>query len=94
MDAELAPLLESIARRLRLNGPTKILFLSHALIKEIQECRHCEEPTGPAFGRPDDRLRDEQSSALTPKGWIASRSLSSGAHSRDSLARNDRYATG
>src|SRR5260370_5768256 len=21
--------------------------------------RHCEEPTGPAFGRPDDRLRDE-----------------------------------
>jgi hypothetical protein len=24
-------------------------------------CRHCEEPTGPAFGRPDDKLRDEQS---------------------------------
>ena len=21
--------------------------------------RHCEEPTGPAFGRPDDTLRDE-----------------------------------
>jgi hypothetical protein len=21
--------------------------------------RHCEEPTGPAFGRPDDKLRDE-----------------------------------
>jgi hypothetical protein len=20
---------------------------------------HCEEPTGPAFGRPDDKLRDE-----------------------------------
>jgi hypothetical protein len=24
--------------------------------------RHCEEPTGPAFGRPDDKLRDEASS--------------------------------
>jgi hypothetical protein len=23
------------------------------------ETRHCEEPTGPAFGRPDDKLRDE-----------------------------------
>src|ERR1017187_6915881 len=22
-------------------------------------CRHCEEPTGPASGRPDDKLRDE-----------------------------------
>jgi hypothetical protein len=21
--------------------------------------RRCEEPTGPAFGRPDDKLRDE-----------------------------------
>src|SRR5258707_12197110 len=21
--------------------------------------RHCEEPTGPAFGQPDDKLRDE-----------------------------------
>jgi hypothetical protein len=21
--------------------------------------RHCKEPTGPAFGRPDDKLRDE-----------------------------------
>jgi hypothetical protein len=21
--------------------------------------RHCEEPTGPAFGGPDDKLRDE-----------------------------------
>ena len=23
------------------------------------ETRHCEEPTGPAFGGPDDKLRDE-----------------------------------
>ena len=27
--------------------------------REIVSERHCEEPTGPAFGRPDDRLRDE-----------------------------------
>jgi hypothetical protein len=33
--------------------------------------RHCEEPTGPAFGRPDDELSDEaiQSFFLF---WIAS----------------------
>src|SRR5712672_822573 len=55
--------------------------------------RHCEEPTGPAFGRPDDKLRDEaiHSSFVAP--WIASRSLSSGAHSRDPLARNDDLST-
>jgi hypothetical protein len=23
------------------------------------QIRHCEEPTGAAFGRPDDKLRDE-----------------------------------
>jgi uncharacterized membrane protein YtjA (UPF0391 family) len=27
--------------------------------------RHCEEPRGPAFGRPDDRLRDEAIRVLT-----------------------------
>ena len=26
---------------------------------ERRSHRHCEEPTGPAFGRPDDKLRDE-----------------------------------
>src|SRR5882762_5210969 len=52
--------------------------------------RHCEEPTGPAFGRPDDKLRDEAIHFfLCAARWIASRSLSSGAHSRDPLARND-----
>jgi hypothetical protein len=25
----------------------------------VQQTRHCEEPTDPASGRPDDRLRDE-----------------------------------
>ena len=27
--------------------------------KVSQTYRHCEEPTGPAFGGPDDKLRDE-----------------------------------
>jgi hypothetical protein len=26
--------------------------------------RHCEEPTGPAFGRPDVKLRDEAIQSL------------------------------
>src|SRR5712672_2558515 len=41
------------------------------------ECRHCEERS------------DEAIHALFAARWIASRSLSSGAHSRDPLARND-----
>src|SRR5260370_41219411 len=52
-------------------------------------CRHCEEPTGPAFGRPDDKLRDEAIHCRYAVRWIASRSLSSGAHSRDPGARKD-----
>src|SRR5258706_9168254 len=52
--------------------------------------RHCEEPTGPAFGGPDDKLRGEAiHSSILRQLWIASRSLSSGAHSRDPVARND-----
>jgi hypothetical protein len=35
------------------------------------ETRHCEEPTGPAFGRPDDKLRDE-AIQLVARFWIAS----------------------
>ena len=62
--------------------------------------RHCE-PTGRREAPPDDRLREaiqnpgrhcERSEAIhqaAKKEWIASRSLSSGAHSRDPLARND-----
>src|SRR5947209_9074395 len=55
---------------------------------DVGEC-HCEEPTGPAFGGPDDKLRDEAIHTCLAARWIASRSLSSGAHSRDPLARND-----
>src|SRR6266516_4516101 len=51
--------------------------------------RHCEEPTGPAFCGSDDELRDEAIQSCFAASWIASRSLSSGAHSRDPLARND-----
>ena len=29
------------------------------LSEESSDYRHCEEPTGPAFGGPDDKLRDE-----------------------------------
>src|SRR6185437_11062942 len=49
---------------------------------------HCEKPTGPREARPDDRLRDEAIHPSVAPPWIASRSLSSGAHSRDPLARN------
>jgi hypothetical protein len=43
------------------------------------EHRHCE-------ARSDEAIH---SSILLRQPWIASRSLSSGAHSRDPLARND-----
>jgi hypothetical protein len=34
--------------------------------------RHCEEPTGPAFGGLDDKLRDEAIHCLVSGLWIAS----------------------
>src|SRR5436190_328080 len=52
-------------------------LLSLQLGRQYAPFRHCEEPTGPALGGPDDKLRDEaiHSSFWL---WIASRSLSSG----------------
>jgi hypothetical protein len=50
--------------------------------RKFASIRHCEEPTGPAFSRPDDKLRDEAIQFLLPDSWIASRSLSSGGASR------------
>jgi hypothetical protein len=44
----------------------------------VEPTRHCEEP------------KRRSNPVLLPSLWIASRSLSSGAHSRDPLARNDR----
>jgi hypothetical protein len=37
--------------------------------------RHCEEPTGPAFGRPDDKLRDEAIQSCFAAFRIASLAL-------------------
>jgi len=39
--------------------------------------RHCEEPTGPAFGGPDDKLRDEAIQSRRFDAWIASSLCSS-----------------
>jgi hypothetical protein len=44
--------------------------------QQLPYVRHCEE-------------RSDEAIHLTLWLWIASRSLSSGAHSRDPLARND-----
>src|ERR1700709_1013774 len=44
----------------------------------MQSSRHCEE-------RSDEAVQ----LSFLPLSWIASRSLSSGAHSRDPVARND-----
>src|SRR5258708_14667724 len=35
------------------------LFATFVFLPCCSELRHCEEPTGPAFGGPDDKLRDE-----------------------------------
>src|SRR5437588_7818914 len=32
---------------------------TQSVIRQVRDHRHCEEPTGPAFGGPDDKLRDE-----------------------------------
>jgi hypothetical protein len=37
--------------------------------------RHCEEPTGPAFSRPDDKLRDEAIDSGKPKRGLLRRWL-------------------
>ena len=38
----------------------------------LEHRRHCEEPTGPALGRPDDKLRDEAIQSSLDCPWIAS----------------------
>src|SRR4051794_16674863 len=54
--------------------------ITHSYSYATQPNRHCEEPTGPAFDRPDDKLRDEAIHLSHAVAWIASRSLSSGAY--------------
>jgi hypothetical protein len=38
------------------------------MIVFLNNFRHCEEPTGPAFGRPNDKLRDE--AIQLPSGFL------------------------
>jgi 4-hydroxy-tetrahydrodipicolinate synthase len=47
--------------------------LAARLDREIERgpFRHCEEPTGPAFGRPDDKLRDEATTPSFRDGALA-----------------------
>src|SRR6266436_5527809 len=61
----------------------------HSAMHIVTRFRQCEEPTGPAFDGPDDKLRDEAIQLL--KGYRLLRGPSSGAHSRDPLARHDVY---
>jgi len=56
----------------------------------LSKMRHCEEPTGPAFGRPDDKLRDEaiQSDRVRCSGLLRG-ACHRAALRADPLARND-----
>src|SRR5260221_10778117 len=57
---------------------------------DAQLGRIASRDCGRLFGRPcEERKRRGNPAFLGPASWIASRSLSSGAHSRDPLARND-----
>src|SRR5258708_29330563 len=51
--------------------------------------RNCAEPTGPAFGRPDDKLRDEAIQFLLCCFWIASLSLAMTMTARGGNTMND-----
>jgi hypothetical protein len=53
-----------------------------------EKSRLCEKGSNPK-PRPSLRAKRSNPSRRVKKEWIASRSLSSGAHSRDPLARND-----
>jgi hypothetical protein len=57
-------------------GLTIVLWYAHATSLTTCTRRHCE-------------ARSDETFQLFLVFWIASRSLSSGAHSRDPLARND-----
>jgi hypothetical protein len=49
-----------MTERIKMAGiaPGLFLFASASLLRDMHS-RHREEPTGPAFGGPDDKLRDE-----------------------------------
>jgi hypothetical protein len=50
----------------------------HLCRKASRKARHCGEPTGPAFGRPDDKLRDEAIQFSCGASGLLRRALSSG----------------
>jgi hypothetical protein len=62
------------AKAIRVQAGTA-MTASAAVMKVLRSImvsfRHCEEPTGPAFGRPDDKLRDEAIQSFLIS-WIAS----------------------
>src|SRR3981081_3060090 len=51
--------LASAARRTRFRRANAVCAATLLVSCWHFRFRHCEEPTGPAFGRPDDKLRDE-----------------------------------
>jgi hypothetical protein len=54
------------------------------------ERRHCEEPTGPAFGGPDDKLRDEAiQSCFARRDGLLRGACHRAALRADPLVRND-----
>src|SRR5450755_4985900 len=56
-----------------LNGRASSVPTSSNSFRDMAELpcqnRHCEEPTGPAFGRPDDKLRDEAIHTCFVASW-------------------------
>jgi hypothetical protein len=51
--------------------------------------RHCEQPTGPTFGRPDDKLRDEAIQPSLKNPGLLRGACHRAALGADPLARND-----
>src|SRR5260221_5131415 len=46
------------------------LFATFVFLPCCSELRHCEEPTGPAFGGPDDKLRDDAIHCCCHSGMV------------------------
>jgi hypothetical protein len=51
--------------------------------------RHCEEPTGPAFGRPVDKLRDEAIQSCCVASGLLRGACHRAAFCANPLVRND-----
>ena len=66
-------------------------MLAGEVSRRCRAGRHCEEPTVRPSAGPMISSRRSNPAFSSGQSWIASRSLSSGAHSRDPLARNDGF---